>query len=156
MLELTEEALKENVPADKIITDGLTAGMQVVGEKFAAKEYFIPDMLASAEAVGAAMDVLGNRLQEKLAYSEGERDMIVLHHQFLAEKEGAAPAKIFCTMIDYGRPGGDSAMQPRLVNCWMMPRPPLPAWATRFGPSWPAWSEQRCGVRSASGRAPCR
>ena len=32
--------------------------MQVVGEKFDIREYFIPDMLASAEAVGAAMDIL--------------------------------------------------------------------------------------------------
>jgi saccharopine dehydrogenase-like NADP-dependent oxidoreductase len=59
---------------------------------------------------GAVMDVLGHRLLEKLQYAEGERDMIVLHHQFIAEKEGDAPVKIFCTMIDYGRPGGDSSM----------------------------------------------
>jgi len=58
VLELTQSALEKNVSLDVIITQGLTAGMQVVGEKFSTKEYFIPDMLASAEAVGAAMDVL--------------------------------------------------------------------------------------------------
>jgi saccharopine dehydrogenase (NADP+, L-glutamate forming)/spermidine synthase len=59
---------------------------------------------------GSPMDVLAHRLLEKLQYAPGERDMIVLHHQFVAEKEGDSPIKIFCTMIDYGRPGGDSAM----------------------------------------------
>jgi 5-methyltetrahydrofolate--homocysteine methyltransferase len=56
--ELTEEALARGIGAGEIINVGLTAGMVVVGEKFEAKEYFIPDMLASAEAVGAAMQVL--------------------------------------------------------------------------------------------------
>jgi len=58
VVELTQKALEEKIPADKLIKEGLTAGMQVVGEKFTSKEYFIPDMLASAEAVGAAMDIL--------------------------------------------------------------------------------------------------
>lgn len=58
VVELTQSALEKNIPPGTIITEGLTAGMQVVGEKFATKEYFIPDMLASAEAVGDAMDIL--------------------------------------------------------------------------------------------------
>lgn len=56
--ELAEEALARGVDAQDIINDGLTAGMVVVGDKFQAREYFIPDMLASAEAVGAAMSIL--------------------------------------------------------------------------------------------------
>lgn len=58
VVELTQSALEKKISPQLIITEGLTAGMQVVGEKFSAKEYFIPDMLASAEAVGAAMDIL--------------------------------------------------------------------------------------------------
>jgi len=58
VLELTQSALDNNIPLETIITQGLTEGMKVVGEKFATKEYFIPDMLASAEAVGAAMEIL--------------------------------------------------------------------------------------------------
>lgn len=58
VVELTQAALDSNIPPDVIIKQGLTAGMQVVGEKFSTKEYFIPDMLASAEAVGEAMDIL--------------------------------------------------------------------------------------------------
>ena len=51
---------------------GLTAGMQVVGEKYSSKEYFIPDMLASAEAVGAAMDILKPYLEASNVETKGK------------------------------------------------------------------------------------
>lgn len=56
--ELTEEAIASGIGAADIINKGLTEGMVTVGEKFEAREYYIPDMLASAEAVGAAMSIL--------------------------------------------------------------------------------------------------
>jgi len=56
--ELTEEALAQGIRLEEIITKGLTDGMTVVGQKFEAEEYVLPDMLASAEAVGAAMEIL--------------------------------------------------------------------------------------------------
>jgi 5-methyltetrahydrofolate--homocysteine methyltransferase len=56
--ELIEEALASVVSVPDIINQGLTAGMDIVGQKFEAEEYFIPDMLASATAVGAAMELL--------------------------------------------------------------------------------------------------
>jgi 5-methyltetrahydrofolate--homocysteine methyltransferase len=56
--ELTNEALAQNISVIDIINKGLTEGMNIVGEKFETKEFFIPDMLASAEAVGAAMEIL--------------------------------------------------------------------------------------------------
>ena len=56
--ELIETALTQGINVQDIINEGLTAGMEIVGQKFEAKEYYIPDMLASAEAVGAAMEIL--------------------------------------------------------------------------------------------------
>ncbi|MFC1908792.1 corrinoid protein [Chloroflexota bacterium] len=56
--ELINEALGNNMDVKAIINEGLTSGMDVVGKKFEAGEYFIPDMLASAEAVGVAMEIL--------------------------------------------------------------------------------------------------
>ena len=56
--ELTHEALAQGVGVAEIINRGLTESMGIVGQKFETKEYFIPDMLASAEAVGAAMEIL--------------------------------------------------------------------------------------------------
>lgn len=62
--ELVETALAQGISVRDIINKGLTAGMEIVGQKFDAKEYFIPDMLASAEAVGAAMEVLEPHMAE--------------------------------------------------------------------------------------------
>ncbi len=56
--ELIKEALASGVGVSDIINRGLTASMTVVGQKFENEEYYIPDMLASAEAVGAAMELL--------------------------------------------------------------------------------------------------
>jgi 5-methyltetrahydrofolate--homocysteine methyltransferase len=56
--ELVQKALSDGVAVGDIIEEGLTKGMEIVGQKFEAKEYYIPDMLAAAEAVGAAMDIL--------------------------------------------------------------------------------------------------
>ena len=72
VVELTESALANDIKPDIIITQALTAGMAVVGEKFSTKEYFIPDMLASADAVGAAMDILKPLLEESNIETKGK------------------------------------------------------------------------------------
>jgi len=72
VLELTQEAIDAGLPADQVINDGLTSGMEIVGQKFAVREYFIPDMLASAEAVGAAMDLLKPVLEASNVATKGK------------------------------------------------------------------------------------
>lgn len=72
VVELVQQAVDNNVSPQVIITGGLTSGMQVVGEKFSTKEYFIPDMLASAEAVGAAMDILKPILESSNVKTKGK------------------------------------------------------------------------------------
>ncbi len=59
---------------------------------------------------GSALDILGARMLEKLQYEEGERDMIILQHQFLASYPDGNKEKITSTLIDYGIPNGDSSM----------------------------------------------
>jgi 5-methyltetrahydrofolate--homocysteine methyltransferase len=56
--ELIEEALDLGIDVSDIIDKGLSASMEIVGKKFEDKEYYIPDMLAAAESVGAAMEIL--------------------------------------------------------------------------------------------------
>lgn len=72
VVELVQSALDNNITADMIIKQALTAGMEVVGEKFSTKEYFIPDMLASADAVGAAMDILKPFLEASSIKTKGK------------------------------------------------------------------------------------
>ena len=70
--ELVEEALAQKMDVKEIINEGLTKGMSLVGDKFEAGEYFIPDMLASAEAVGAAMEMLAPHLEGSGIKSKGK------------------------------------------------------------------------------------
>jgi saccharopine dehydrogenase-like NADP-dependent oxidoreductase len=59
---------------------------------------------------GTNLDILAGAMLKKMAYRPGERDMIVLHHAFAAEYPGRPARRIFSTLIDFGIPGGDSAM----------------------------------------------
>ena len=70
--ELTEKALAQDIGPEDIINRGLTEGMDIVGQKFEAKEYYIPDMLASAEAVGVAMEILEPHLAKSGIESKGK------------------------------------------------------------------------------------
>jgi 5-methyltetrahydrofolate--homocysteine methyltransferase len=70
--ELVEEALASGVSVSDIINNGLTASMEIVGKKFENEEYFIPDMLASAEAVGAAMQIMEPQLAKSGVKPKGK------------------------------------------------------------------------------------
>lgn len=59
---------------------------------------------------GSALDILGAKMLEKLQYEEGERDMIILQHQFIASYPGDKKEKITSTLIDFGIPHGDTSM----------------------------------------------
>jgi 5-methyltetrahydrofolate--homocysteine methyltransferase len=66
VVELVKNAIEQQVPVKEMF-ETLSAGMEIVGQKFESGEYLIPDMLASAECVGAAMDELGPlMLKEKM------------------------------------------------------------------------------------------
>ncbi len=57
-----------------------------------------------------ALDVLTGLMIEKLRYGQGERDMIILKHMFLAVRPDGKKEKMTSTLIDYGVPFGDSSM----------------------------------------------
>jgi 5-methyltetrahydrofolate--homocysteine methyltransferase len=71
VVELTRLTLEKKISPEEIIS-ALTDGMRVVGEKYSSKEYFIPDMLASAEAVGEAMDILKPVLEAANVETKGK------------------------------------------------------------------------------------
>lgn len=59
--------------------------------------------------VNTYLDALCHLFEEKLQYAPGERDMIVMHHEFIAEFPDHKE-KTTSTLIDYGIPNGDSSM----------------------------------------------
>ncbi len=64
---------------------------------------------------GGPIDALTALMVDRLAYAPGERDMVALQHEFLAEGAGGRRERIRSTLVDYGVPGGDSSMS-RLVG----------------------------------------
>ncbi len=55
------------------------------------------------------VDIMAERMQAVMAYQPGQRDMIVMQHEFVAEYPDRKEA-ITATMIDYGIPHGDTSM----------------------------------------------
>ncbi len=57
-VELTKKAVDAGLEPVEIINDGLTVGINVVGERFGAGEYFLPDLLLGAKAMEAGINIL--------------------------------------------------------------------------------------------------
>ena len=58
----------------------------------------------------APIDALSARLSDAMAYVDGERDMIVLRHEFSFVDAAGRPGRSTSTLVAYGEPHGDSAM----------------------------------------------
>jgi 5-methyltetrahydrofolate--homocysteine methyltransferase len=56
--EKVEQAIAEGIEPNRIIKEGMIPGMEEVGRKFTEGDYFLPDMLMSAQAMKAGMAVL--------------------------------------------------------------------------------------------------
>jgi 5-methyltetrahydrofolate--homocysteine methyltransferase len=55
---MTRQALAEGRPVQEVLTDGLIAGMSVVGEDFKHNILYVPEVLIAARAMKAGMAVL--------------------------------------------------------------------------------------------------
>jgi len=56
--ELVDKALQEKIEVDRILNEGLIAGMAIVGTKFKNNEFYVPEVLISARAMHAGMEIL--------------------------------------------------------------------------------------------------
>ncbi len=55
---LTSAALAEGTPPEKVLNEGLVAGMDVIGDRFKKNEVYIPEVLIAARAMKSAMQIL--------------------------------------------------------------------------------------------------
>ncbi len=69
---LVTEALGAGLPAGDVLQQGLLAGMNVVGEQFRLREIFLPDVLLSAKAMYAGLDILKPHLASAGVPSRGK------------------------------------------------------------------------------------
>ena len=84
-------------------------GIDVTGPEVECMEWvglFSDDELPGPKA---PVDILTARMLDKMSYAEGERDMLVLQHTFIASYPDRRE-RITSTMVDFGIPGGDSSM----------------------------------------------
>lgn len=70
-VELVEQAIKEGISAHEIIDKGLVEGMKIVSDKYDKKQYFVPDLAASAAAMTDALEVLKPHLEVQADKSKG-------------------------------------------------------------------------------------
>ena len=59
---------------------------------------------------GSNLDVLLNRMLKKMVYTQGEKDMIIIHIEIIAEFDGGIKEKRIATMNVKGDPDGETAM----------------------------------------------
>ena len=58
LTSLINSALAEDTPAADILNKGLIAGMDIVGDKMENGDMFIPEVLMSAQTMGACLEIL--------------------------------------------------------------------------------------------------
>jgi corrinoid protein of di/trimethylamine methyltransferase len=67
-----KDALAAGISAYDAIMNGLAEGMKTVGDKYEKKEYFLPDMLISADSMYAGLSILTPRIPKSESKSKGK------------------------------------------------------------------------------------
>lgn len=75
---MTNEALAEGRTAQEILTEGLIAGMAVVGEDFKYNILYVPEVLIAARAMKAGMKVLQPILSDRKDDIDAEKTPVLL------------------------------------------------------------------------------
>ena len=55
------------------------------------------------------LDVLADRFQQRMCYADGERDMVVLRHELLVQRDAGQDERWISLLVSYGETAGDSA-----------------------------------------------
>ena len=69
-LKWAERGLQSGVNPLDLISNGLTVGLNEVGDKFECGEYYLPDMMLAAEAMNAVLEMLAPHLEKERTASE--------------------------------------------------------------------------------------
>jgi dimethylamine corrinoid protein len=70
--QAAKDALATGISAYYAIMNGLAEGMKTVGDKYEKKEYFLPDMLVSADAMYAGLNILTPHIPKSESKSKGK------------------------------------------------------------------------------------
>ena len=70
--ELVGKAIAQGLPPQKILDEGLLAGMGIIGTKFKANEIFVPEVLVAARAMNKGAEVLKPKLAAEGIKAKGK------------------------------------------------------------------------------------
>ena len=70
--DLTQKAVDEGIEPMEIIDNGLMSGMSVVGERFKVGDMYIPEVIMSAKAMSAGMEIVKPLLVGGKSASKGK------------------------------------------------------------------------------------
>lgn len=70
-VEITEQAIAEKIPASEIMTY-MVEGMEIIGQRFEDGKAFVPNLLMSARAMKAALELIRPLLKESGAEPMGK------------------------------------------------------------------------------------
>lgn len=107
--QLTREALNAGISPNDIINKGLSVGMNIVGEKFEAAEFFLPQIMMSGKAMSNAMEILTPELAKNSAEGEvkgvaitfvAEGDIHDIGHRLVTTMIGANGFRIIDLGVD--------------------------------------------------------
>ncbi len=62
---LARQVIDEGLDPFKVIQEGFSRGMQIVGDKFSTLEYCLPEVMLAADAMNAATEILKPHLMER-------------------------------------------------------------------------------------------
>jgi corrinoid protein of di/trimethylamine methyltransferase len=69
--KLSKKALEKGIDAYEAITDGLSKGMDTVGEKYEKGEFFVPELMRAADTMSSALEILEPRIKIEEANNSG-------------------------------------------------------------------------------------
>ncbi len=75
--EVAKEALAAGVNPAELIEEGFTAAMLEIGEKFGSGELFLPHVIAAADAMQAAIDILTPELERTSAQTKSRATVVI-------------------------------------------------------------------------------
>jgi len=76
VIRASRRALDEGIDALTAIVEGLSRGMETVGDLFQRKKYFVPEVLMCADALNAGLDILKPHLKADGAATKKRRVVI--------------------------------------------------------------------------------
>lgn len=77
-VRLADQALEEGLELQKVMDEGFLAGIQEAGQLYEDEEYFLPDLVCSADAMKCALEVLDEAMKNDPNAQKGAAAKVAL------------------------------------------------------------------------------